>query len=143
MASEDTLIGNDFVVQIGDGLSPEGFADFCPAIDFGALGEEKPLVDVSALCDVARAYRNGMADGLEIPLQCNFLQGDTQLQGLYADYQADTIRRFRVLIKDSSPAEYFEFGATIRAWNVAGPIGERATLTFTMKISGAVLWVTA
>jgi hypothetical protein len=143
MASEDTLIGNDFVVQIGNGLSPETFANFCPATDFGSLGEEKPLVDVTSLCDLARTHRNGLADGLEIPLVCNFVQGDLQLRGLYADYQADTIRRFRIVIKDTSPLEYFEFAATVRAWNVTGPVGERATLTFTLKITDLVDWVTA
>lgn len=145
MASEDTLIGNDFRVQIGDGNSPETFADYCPAIDFGSVGEEKPLVDVTSLCDLARAYRNGLADGLEIPLQANFLsaasvEGHAQSRALYADYKADTIRRFRIAIVDSSPAEYFEFSATVRAWNVAGAIGERATLTFTLKITGEVIW---
>lgn len=145
MPSEDTLIGNDFRVQIGDGNSPQVFTDYCPAIDFGSVGEEKPLVDVTSLCDLARAYRNGLADGLEIPLQANFLSsadvtGHAQSAGLYADYKADTIRRFRIAIVDSSPPEFFEFSATIRAWNVAGPIGERATLTFTLKITGEVLW---
>lgn len=140
MASEDTLIGNDFRVQLGDNNSPPNFTDFCPAIDFGSLGEEKPLVDVTALCDLARRYRNGLADGLEIPLQCNFVSGDVQLQSLYADYQADTIRPFRIILVDSSPDEFFEFNATIRAWNVTAPVGERATLTFTLKITGGVVW---
>lgn len=139
MASEDTLIGNDFRVQIGDNNSPPNFTDFCPAIDFGALGEEKPLVDVTALCDLARRYRNGLADGLEIPLQCNYLAGDLQLKGLYNDFKNDTIRDFRVILVGSSPAAFFQFAATVRAWNVTAPVGERATLTFTLKITGAVI----
>lgn len=141
MASEDTLIGNDFVVQVGDGNSPEVFTDLCASFDFGSVGEEKPLVDVTSYCDDARAYRNGLRDGVEIPLQCNYIPGDTQLQALYADYGADTIRNFRILVKDASPEEYFQFGATIRAWNITGPIGERSVLTFTLKVSGAVTWV--
>lgn len=140
MASEDTLIGNDFRVQLGDDNSPPNFADFCPVIDFGSLGEEKPLVDVTAICDLARRYRNGLADGLELPFQCNFESGHAQLQSLYADYQTDAIRPIRIIIVDSSPEEYFEFNATVRAWNVTGPVGERATLTFTLKITGGVIW---
>jgi len=143
MASEDTLIGNDLRVQVGDGNSPEAFADLCAAIDFGQVGENKPQVNVTALCDAAQKFRNGLAEGVEIPLQCNFIQGDQQLQQLYADYQANTIRNFRINITDSSPVEYFEFAVTINGWNLSGPIGDRATLTFTMKISGAVLWVQA
>lgn len=142
MASEDTLIGNDFRVQLGSDASPPVFVDYCPAIDFGSLGEEKPLVDVTSLCDLARRYRNGLADGLEIPLQVNFIPGDLQTKSLYTDFQNDTIRPIRILIVGASPDEFFEFNCTIRAWNVTAPVGERATLTFTMKITGGVIWET-
>jgi len=141
MASEDTLIGNDWVVQLGNGDSPPVFADLCAAFDFGSVGEEKPLVDVTSYCDEARAYRNGLADGVEIPLQNNFIPGDLQLVALYDAYKADELVDIRILRKDSSPEEYFQFQATVRAWNVAGPIGERSVLTYTLKISGEVLWV--
>jgi hypothetical protein len=141
MTSEDTLIGNDWVVQLGNGDSPPVFADLCAAFDFGSVGEEKPLVDVTSYCDEARAYRNGLADGVEIPLQNNFIPGDLQLVALYDAYKADELVDIRILRKDSSPEEYFQFQATVRAWNVAGPIGERSVLTYTLKISGEVLWV--
>lgn len=141
MASEDALIGNDFVVQLGNTDSPPVFADLCAAFDFGSVGEEKPLVDVTVYCDESRAYRNGLADGVELPMQFNFIPGDAQVQSLYDSYQADEIRAFRIARKNASPEEYFEFNATIRAWNVTGPIGERAVLSFTIKISGAVTWV--
>lgn len=141
MASEDALIGNDFTVQLGDTASPPNYTDMCAVFDFGSLGEEKPLVDVTALCDDARKYRNGLADGVEIPLQCNFIPGDTQEQALYEAYKADTVVNIRISMKDSSPAEYFDFAATVRAWNFTGTIGERSVFTFTLKISGGVTWV--
>lgn len=140
MASEDTLIGNDFVVQLGNGSSPPVFADLCAAFDFGSVGEEKPLVDVTSYCDEARAYRNGLADGVEIPLQANMIPGDTQLQALYNAYKNDELVDIRIMRKNSSPEEFFQFQATVRAWNVTGPIGERSVLTFTLKISGEVTW---
>jgi len=111
MASEDTLIGNDWVVQLGNGDSPPVFADLCAAFDFGSVGEEKPLVDVTSYCDEARAYRNGLADGVEIPLQNNFIPGDLQLVALYDAYKADELVDIRILRKDSSPEEYFQFQA--------------------------------
>jgi hypothetical protein len=142
MASEDTKIGNDFKVLLGDGNSPETFSDLCAAFDFGAIGEEKPLVDVTSYCDDARTYRNGLADGVEIPLQCNFIVGDTALVDLYNHYKNDTVPTFRIVVDDAlaSPNNFFEFAATVRAWNITGPIGEKAVLSFTLKISGAVTW---
>lgn len=140
MASEDTLIGNDLVFQLGDDASPPNYEDMCAVYDFGSIGEEKPLVDVTALCDAARTYRNGLPDGSEIPLACNFLPDDPQLRELYRSYKDDEIRNFAIQQKDGSPGESFTFRATIRAWNVGAPIGERATFTFTLKVSGEVLW---
>lgn len=137
----EVLLGNDFKVQIGDGNSPQTFTDFCAAYDFGSVGEEKPLVDITGYCDDARAYRNGLADGVEIPLACNFKRDDTIIGQLYGIYKADTVVTVRIAEKNSSPESYFEFQATIRAWNLAGPIGERASITFTLKISGEVTWV--
>ncbi len=141
------LLGNDFKVLLGDGDSPPEFADLCAAVDFGSVGEEKPLVDVTSYCDDARAFRNGLADGVEIPLQLNYISGDSAAKALYDAYKADELVQIRISKKDEpnvSPTvpEYFEFNATVRAWNVSGAIGERATLTFTLKVSGSVLWVT-
>jgi len=140
MASEDTLIGNDLVFQLGDDSSPPVYTDFCAVYDFGAIGEEKPLVDVTALCDDARTYRNGLPDGSEIPLSCNFLPDDPQLRELYQAYKNDEIRAFAIQQKGGSPGESITFRATIRAWNLAGAIGERSVFTFTLKVSGEVLW---
>lgn len=132
-------IGNDFKFQVGNGSSPEVFSDFCAVFDTGELGEEKSLIDITTLCSDAREYRNGLADGLEISLQVNFSQGDAQIASLYADYQADTIRNFRLVTKDS-PEDIFEFAATVRSWRLKTPVGDRATATFGLKISGPVVW---
>lgn len=141
MASEDTLIGNDLVFQVGDpDVSPVTYADMCAVFDFGSVGEEKPLIDVTALCDDGRAYRNGLADGVEIPLQCNFIVGDAQLERLYTAYSNDEIMPFRIHRKSGSPDTHFDFFATVRAWNVTGPVGAKSVLTYTLKISGRVLW---
>lgn len=142
MASEDTLLGSDFKVQLGSADSPTVYADFCAATNFGSIGEEKPLVEVTSYCDDARAYRNGLADGVEIQMECNYIPGDAQLAYLYNAYQNDLIVDVRIVEKAGSPAQGFEFAATVRAWNITGTIGEKAMLTFTMKVSGSILWRT-
>lgn len=146
--SERVLLGNDFKVLLGDDSSPTNYTDMCAVVDFGSVGEEKPLVDVTSYCDDARAYRNGLADGVEIPLQLNYISGDVAAKALYNAYKNDELVLIRIQKKelpDDSPEEEleaFDFNATVRAWNVSGAIGERATLTFTLKVSGAVVWTT-
>lgn len=137
--STATRLGNEFKFQVGSG-SPLTFANFCAVTDAGAIGETKPQIDVTSLCDEARAYRGGLADGASISLKCNFLQGDTAIRAMYAAYQANEVQTFRLALDDTSPAEYFQFKATITAWNLAVPVGAKAEVIFTLKITGAVTW---
>lgn len=141
MASEDTLIGNELILSIGDGNSPEVFTDFCAIGDVGGLGESKPQVDVTTLCDEARTFRNGLKEGNEMTIAANMIQGDAQTRALFESYQDDEIVNFRYRMKDVSPEEYFAWSATILSWNIAGPIGDKAVMTFGMKITGPVEWI--
>lgn len=140
MASEDTLIGNDLVLQIGDDSSPIVYTDMCSVFDPGTIGEEKPTVDVTALCDRARAYRNGLADGSEIQIQANNIIGDENAQLLYTAFKNDEVVNFRLLVRDQSPEESYEFRAIVRAWNVNAPVGDRSVKGYTLKVSGEVTW---
>lgn len=141
MASEDTLIGNELRLQVGDGNSPEVYIDLCSANDVSGVGEAKPQVDVTTLCDLVRKFRNGLAEGSEVTIVANLIQGDAQTRELFQAYKADDIVNFRLIMIGVSPEEFFAFSMTILGWSLANPIGERATITFSAKISGEVAWV--
>jgi len=141
MASEDTLIGNELRLQIGDGNSPEVFVDFCAANDVSGIGESKPQVDVTTLCDLARTFRGGLPEGAEVTITANMIQGDAQTRELFQSYKTDDVVNFRLIMVGVSPEEFFAFSASILGWSIANPVGERATMTFTAKISGGVEWI--
>lgn len=141
MASEDTLLGNELRMQIGDGASPEAFTDFCAASDVSGIGEQKPQVDVTTLCDLARKFRGGLAEGAEVTLTANLIQGDAQIRDLFESYKADEVVNFRLTMVGISPEEFFAFSASILGWTVNPPVGDKATMVFTLKISGEVTWV--
>lgn len=141
MASEDTLIGNELRLQIGDGNSPEVFTDFCAANDVSGVGESKPQVDVTTLCDLARTFRGGLPEGAEVTITANMIQGDAQTRELFQSYKTDDVVNFRLIMVGVSPEEFFAFSASILGWSIANPVGERATMTFTAKISGGVEWI--
>lgn len=137
----EALIGNDFRFMVGQGASPETYEDMCATLDFGDLGEEKTLLDITTLCSTAREYRNGLADGKEIPLKVNFKDGDTQLRDLYEDFGSNEIRNFRIeIVGGASPHETFDFAATVRGWSLNAPVGDKASMTFQLKISGPIVW---
>lgn len=136
-ASTFTRIGNEFTFQHGTG-SPPTYADFCAVVDAGSIGESSPQIDVTSLCDTARTYRAGLADGATITLKCNYLSGDSTILALYQAYKNATIEPFRLLADDTSPEEAFEFEAAILGWNVTAPVGGKAEVSFSLKISGSV-----
>lgn len=140
--SEDTLIGNELRLQMGDGNSPEAFTDVCSISDVSGLGESKPQVDVTTLCDLARTFRGGLAEGAEVTITANLIKGDEDTRNLFDAYQDDEQVNFRLTTyTGDSPEEYFAFGGAILGWSIANPVGEKASMTFTLKISGGVTWV--
>lgn len=139
--SEDTLLGNELRLSMGDGNSPEVFADFCSASDVTGIGETKPQVDVTTLCDLARKFRGGLAEGSEVTLTVNLIQGDAQGRTLFQSYKANDVVNFRLTMVGVSPAEFFAFSASVLGWTVNPPVGDKATMVFTLKISGNVAWV--
>jgi hypothetical protein len=141
-ASQNTKIGNDFTFQIGSpNPNPTSWANFCAVTDTGQIGESSPQIDVTTLCDDARAYRGGLADGAQISLKCNYIQGDTATRALYAAYKSRTNQNFRLKVDETTPEEYFQFAASVLGWNVTAPVGAKSEVTFTLKISGGVTWV--
>lgn len=141
-----TKIGNDFTFQVGIGTaggSPDSFTyhDFCAVFDAGTIGETKPLIDVTSLCDQARTYRAGLSDGASFTLKCNFLDGDFLEQQMYQFFKSHAVQGYRLKLDGISPEEHFEFDATITAWQVLVPVGAKAELNFTLKITGPVTWV--
>lgn len=138
--AEETLIGNDLKFQIGDASSPPEFSDLCVAFDVGEVGEEKSLEDITTLCDNIRKYRNGLADGMEIPLQTNVEMQDADIRTLYAAYKDNTEVPFRLITKAPLPEDSFTFIAIVRGWRLASPVGTKGIFTFTLKITSEVLW---
>ena len=136
------VIGNELRFKYQNTTaSPNTWDTLEATIDFGEFGEEKPLIDITAQTSTAREYRNGLADGIEIPLTMNFhgnTANITSFNTLYNAYSNNTLMGFRITVLNASPNFGFQFNGTVRAWRVSGQVGEKSTASFTIKISGAV-----
>lgn len=136
------LIGNELRFKYLDTTtSPNSYAVLDAVVDFGEFGEEKPLIDITEQSSSAREYRNGLADGLEIPLTMNFLGNSANISSfnrMYSAYSNNTLMTFRIVTLNSSPQFGFQFNATVRSWRVSAPVGEKSSVSFALKISGAV-----
>lgn len=136
------VIGNELRLKyLNTATSPNAYTTLDAVIDFGEFGEEKPLIDITAQTSSAREYRNGLADGIEIPVTMNFhgnTANVTSFNTLYNAYSANTTLGFQISVLNASPQFGFRFNGTVRAWRVSGQVGEKSTASFTIKISGAV-----
>lgn len=136
------VIGNELRLKyLNTATSPNAYTTLDAVIDFGEFGEEKPLIDITAQISTAREYRNGLADGIEIPVTMNFhgnTANVTSFNVLYAAFLANTTLGFQISVLNASPQFGFRFNATVRGWRISGTVGEKSTASFTVKISGAV-----
>lgn len=136
------LIGNELRFKYLDtGVSPNAYVVLDAVTDFGEFGEEKALLDITEQASSGREYRNGLADGLEIPLTMNFGGSAANLAAfnrMYSAYSSNTLMTFRITVLNASPQFGFQFNATVRSWRVSAPVGEKSSVNFALKISGAV-----
>ncbi|MEO8224130.1 MAG: hypothetical protein ABI661_04950 [Gammaproteobacteria bacterium] len=138
MDSSDTLLGSDFRLLIGDGNSPEGFVDACSIGDVAGLGESKSQVEVTTYCDDAKAFIGGLREGQEVTLTANFIPGATDVAALFAGWDSGSNMSFRFAMKSSPDTVYLQWSGALLSWAFLPPVGDKASLTFTVKISGGV-----
>ncbi len=136
------VIGNELRLKyLSTTVSPNAYTTLDAVIDFSEFGEEKPLIDITAQTSTAREYRNGLADGIEFPVNMNFhgnTANITSFNTLYNAYLNNTTVGFQISVLNASPQFGFRFNGTVRAWRVSGPVGEKSVASFTIKITGAV-----
>ena len=136
------VIGNELRFKyLNTTVSPNAYTTLDATVDFGEFGEEKPLIDITAQTSDAREYRNGLADGIEIPVTMNFhgnAANVTSFNVMYNAYLNNTTVGFQISVLNASPQFGFRFNATVRGWRISGTVGEKSVASFMVKISGAV-----
>jgi len=129
---------NGVTIKRGDGAGTEVFTAISEVLSMSGLGKTNPLVEVTSFDSTGREYIAGLADGTEITLECNYLPADTQQQGLISDVDAGTIRNLQVVITDGTTPLTYSFAVTPLSWVINPSFDDKNTLTFTLKISGAI-----
>lgn len=129
---------NGVTIKRGDGGATEVFTAISEVNSMSGLGKTNPLVEVTSFDSTGREYIAGLADGTEITLECNYLPADTQQQGLISDVDAGTNRNLEVDVTDGTTPKTYAFAVTPLSWVINPSYEDRNTITFTLKISGAI-----
>ena len=102
------------------------------------MGKTNPLIEATSFDSTGREYIAGLADGTEITLECNYLPADTEQQGLISDVDSGLNRNFEVDVTDGTTPKTYAFTVTCLSWVLNPTYDDVNTISFTLKISGAI-----
>lgn len=130
--------GGNVTFKIGDGGGPETFTALEEVQSISGLSETNELIEVTHFGSTAKEYIGGLADGSEVTVQCNLVQGATQQQYVLARCKAKDSGNVQVVVTDGTTSEDYDFSVAYLSWSVEPQVSGQMTLTFTMKISGGI-----
>jgi predicted secreted protein len=130
-------------VKRGDGGGPDVFTAIPEVISLSGMGKTNSLVDVTNFDSAgAKEYIAGLADGTEITVEANYLPADTQQQALIADVDAGLTRNIQVITDDGTTETTYDFAVVALSWVLNPSNDDRNTISFGLKITGAITAVT-
>ena len=120
--------------------SPATYADIEEVFAIGGFGKDNELVDVTNFDSPlnAKEFIAGLADGAEITIECNFVQGATEQSALKTAVESGLTLNFQAAYTGISPEETFDFAAVCKAWSIEPSTQDKNTITFIIKISGNI-----
>lgn len=129
-----------YTVKRSSGGSPETYADVPEVIEISGFGQTNDLVDVTHFgSDGVREYISGLADGQEFTVTCNRLPDNAVQASMIADVGSKLTTTYQIVETDGrGNTETFQFAAVALSWGVGPQVDDRATISFSLKISGDI-----
>lgn len=119
--------------------SPQAFVALTECYAISGLGAQNELVDATHFGSAgSREYIGGLADGVEITVECNYVGNDAQQEAMITDVGNKYTNQFQVLFGSSSPNVLFSFSGVCLGYEVVPSVDGRNSIRYTVKISGAV-----
>lgn len=131
--------------KIGDGGDPETFTTVGEVYNVSGIGVSKEQIKVSSFDSTSNheyiaAY---LADGAEITVDCNLILSETQQTAMLAKVDASENGNVEFALTNGTETLTFGFNAAFLGYTVTPAFEDRNTLSFTLKISGAITRTTA
>jgi len=133
---------NGVTISRSASVSPLVFSAIPEVNSFDGLGKTNPLVDVTSFDSTAREYIAGLADGVEITMECNYLPGNTQQDLLAASVDSGVNFFLQVVVTDATVSpnvgDTFTFEVVPISWVVGPSYDDKNTRNFSFKITGDI-----
>jgi predicted secreted protein len=139
----NSIIGFGTKVQVGNGGTTETFTDIPEIVgDIDGPSTSMSPIEVTPhkTSDFYREYKPGLIDPGEIGFKMNYIKDNTVQEGLKADFDARTLRHFRMVFPDSYTVAFTGF---VSEYSQSEPSEAAITYQVKIKISGAIAEVVA
>lgn len=135
------ILGKNATLQLGSGASPQVYTTIAEVMRVGPIGSTNPEVDVTNLDSTAREYIAGLADGLNVEFECNFVVNNTQQQSLRTSQEAGSTVHLK-LVWNSSPQASAAFNFVLLDFQVGETTPDaQVSLRISGRISGSIDWI--
>lgn len=122
-----------------DAVLADTFVTLTETFDVSGLGKTNETIDVTNFDSAgSKEYISGLADGSEISVQCNLVAGDAQQTAVIAEVDAGTNFQIEFLVTDGTTPKTYAFTVAPVSWTINPAVGDKHTLSFALKISGAI-----
>ena len=126
-------------VKHGDGAGTEVFTAIEEVNSLGGFGKTNPLIDVTSHDSTAREYIAGLADGSELTIESNRVHTASNIQDdVIAEVDSGTTSNYQILLTDGTTLITYDFAAVNLSYTINPSFDDKTTITFTLKISGAI-----
>lgn len=137
------VLGKNARLQLGSGASPQVYTTIAEVLRCGPIGSSNPEVDVTNLDSTAREYIAGLADGLTVEFEVNFVVGNTQQQTLRSSQEAGSTVNLQ-MVWPTSPEASAKFDFVLLDFQMGETNPDAAvTARISGRISGSIAWTNA
>jgi len=109
----------------------------CQITGFSGPGASAPEIDVTSLCDDARAYLQGLPDNGSIQINGYYDPADSGIVALRAAHVARTTLDWKIVFSDTGATEW-TFQGHVAEFAVSATVGEALGLTASIRITGEI-----
>ncbi len=136
----EARLGKGFLVQRGDGGSPENFTTVAEVLDADGPGLSADSVEAThqESPNYWREFIPGLKDGGEISFDVNHDPDNAThdaTTGIVADFNNRTVRNWRVAFPSPS-SKTWTFPAFVTGFEPSNPVADRSTASVTLKVTG-------